>query len=83
MGFYKFIKIKGMDGNRVGHMVPNLYKLHFCWRELRNVGLRFVKERLTGCSIWYVTNKTDYQQAINTLNELKKTHIFKYKVSNW
>ena len=81
MGFYKFIKIKGVEGDRIGYFVPRLYRLAFSWRELKHVGLLFAKERLAGWTIRWVRNEEDYTQAIKTLNELKKTHIFDYKVS--
>lgn len=81
MGFYKFIKIKGVEGNRTGYFVPHLYPLAFSWRELKHVGLQFVKERLAGWTIWWVKNEDDYNQAIKTLDELKKTRVFDYKVS--
>lgn len=79
MGFYKFIKIKGPEGKHTGYFVPNLYHLAFSRRELKHVGLRFVRERLAGWTIWYVDNKDDYIQAIKTLEELKKTRLFNYK----
>lgn len=81
MGFYKFIKIKGVEGDRTGYFVPRLYHLAFNWRELKYVGFQFVKERLAGWTIWWVNNEDDYIQAIKTLDELKKTRIFDYKVS--
>lgn len=81
MGFYKFIKIKGVDGANTGYFVPRMYKLAFCWRELKHIGFRFVKERLAGWTIWWVDNEDDYVQAIKTLNELKKTRMFTYKVT--
>ena len=81
MAFYKFIKIKGPDGKRTGYFVPRLYHLAFNRRELKYVGFRFVKERLAGWTIWWVNNEDDYKQAIKTLEELKKTRIFDYKVS--
>lgn len=80
MSFYKFIKIKGAEGGRTGYFVPRLYQLVFNWHELKWVGFRFVKERLTGWTIWWVDNEDDYAQAIKTLNELKKTRIFNYEV---
>ena len=73
MGFYKFIKIKGAEGNHIGDFVPRLYHLAFNWREL--------KERLAGWTIWWVENEDDYNRAIKTLDELKKTRIFEYKVT--
>lgn len=81
MAFYKFIKIKGKEGSRTGYFVPRLYHLAFSWRELKQIGLLFVKERLAGWTIWWVENEDDYIQAVKTLNELKKTRIFDYKVS--
>ena len=81
MEFYKFIKIKGVEGDRTGYFVPHLYHLAFNWRELKYFGFKFVKERLAGWTIWFVDNKDDYIQAIKTLDELKKTRIFDYKVS--
>lgn len=81
MTFYKFIKIKDVEGAKTGYFVPRLYQLHFSWFELKIFGLRFVKERMNGWTIWWVANKSDYVQAVKTLNELKKTRIFEYKVS--
>lgn len=78
---YKLIKIKGPDGKNTGYFVPRMYRLRFSWPELKNVGLRLMKERLNGWTIWWVNNKDDYDQAIKTLNDLKKTRIFHYKVS--
>lgn len=81
MGMYKFIKIRGREGKNTGYFVPHLYKLPFIWKELKHVGFRFVKERLAGWTIWWVGNEDDYKLAIKTLEELKKTRIFDYKVS--
>ena len=81
MGFYRFIKIKGEEGKNTGYFVPRLYRLDFNWRELRNFGLSLVKERLNGWTIWWVDNHEEYVQAIERLDELKKTRIFDYKVS--
>lgn len=81
MAFHKFIKIKGREGARTGYFVPRLYHLAFSWNELKYFGLQFVKERIAGWSIWWVDNEEDYTRAIETLNELKKTRIFDYKVS--
>lgn len=82
MAFYKFIKIKGPDDSkRTGYFVPRLYHLAFSLRELKCFGFQFVKERLAGWSIWWVDNEDDYKQAVKTLDELKKTRVFDYKVS--
>ena len=81
MGIYKFIKIRGKEGSNTGYFVPRLYSLPFMWNELKIFGFQFVKERLAGWTIWYVTNEEDYLRAIDTLNELKKTRIFDFKVS--
>ena len=83
MGFYKFIKIKGVDGANTGYFVPQMYKLPFMWSELRIVGLRFVKDRLAGWTIWWVGNEEDFTTAIKTLKELRKTRIFDYKVGEF
>ena len=79
MGFYKFIKIKGMDGANTGYFVPRMHKLPFMWSELRIVGLKFVKDRLAGWTIWWVESEEDFATAIKTLDELKKTRTFIYK----
>lgn len=80
MEIYRFIKIKGPEGVNTGYFVPRLYQLHFTWHVLKAFGLPYVKERLNGWTIWYVTNHDDYLHAIETLNELKKTRIFDYRV---
>lgn len=82
MAFYKFIKIKGEGGSRTGYFVPHMYQLVCSWSVLKAFGLSYIKERLTGWTIWWVENEDDYNQAIKTLNELKKIRIFEYKVSN-
>ena len=81
MIFYRFIKIKGKEGKNTGYFVPRLYRLDFSFRELKCFGLEFVKERLNGWTIWYVTNDEDYHKAVESLKELKKTRIFDFKVS--
>ena len=78
---YKFIKIKEFDCRDTGYFVPRLYKLAFSWRELKYFGFQFTKERLKGWTIWWVDNEEDFKTAVKTLNELKKTRIFEYKVS--
>lgn len=79
---YKFIKIRGIDGKNTGYFVPNLYKLPFLGIiELKCFGFQFIKERLAGWTIWYVVNEDDYDNAIKTLDELRKTRIFEYKVT--
>jgi hypothetical protein len=83
MEFYKFIKIKGPDGANTGYFVPRMYKLPFDHRELKIVGLQFVKDRLAGWTVWWVGSEADYKNAIKTLEELKKTRIFTYKVSRF
>lgn len=82
---YKFIKIKGEGGARTGYFVPKMYHLSFdLIRDWKYFGskltLLFLKDRLTGWTIWWVRNEEDYRKAIETLNELKKTRIFDYKV---
>lgn len=81
MGFYKFIKIKGKEGSRTGYFVPRMYQLGFNKYVWKIFGFKYLKERLTGWTIWWVENEADYINAINTLNELKKTRIFDFKVS--
>ena len=81
MGFYKFIKIKGKEGSRTGYFVPRMYQLSFNKYVWKIFGFKYLKERLTGWTIWWVENEADYINAINTLNELKKTRIFDFKVS--
>ena len=82
MGFYKFIKTRGLEGKATGYFVPRMYRYDFDFRELKNFGFLFVKERIRGWTIWWVENEEDYHNAIETLNELKKTRIFDYMVSN-
>jgi hypothetical protein len=81
MGFYKLIKIRGAEGSNTGYFVPRLYRLRFAWWELKIFGLRLVKERLKGWSIWWVDSEESYRNAVDTLEELRKTRIFDYKVS--
>ena len=81
MGIYKFIKIKGPEGARTGYFVPNLYQLVWSRSVLKAYGLPYVKERLKGWTIWWVKNEEDYLRAIKRLDELKKTRIFDYMVS--
>lgn len=80
---YKFIKIKGPDGANTGYFVPRMYGLHHLPTGLKIFGLQYVKDRLAGWTFWWVDNHDDYDRAIKTLNELKKTRIFTYKVSTF
>ena len=79
--FYKFIKIKGPDGANTGYFVPRMHQIHWTWTALKMFGFSYIKERLMGWRIWWVGNEEDYVNAVKTLNELKKTRIFEYKVS--
>lgn len=81
MGFYKFIKIKGKEGSHTGYFVPRMYHLGFNKNVLKAFGLEYIKERIAGWTIWWVENEDDYINAIKTLNELKKTRLFDFKVS--
>ena len=81
MAFHKFIKIKGREGANTGYFVPRLYQLCWGWNVLKAFGLPYIKERLTGWTIWWVDSEEDFARAIETLEELKKTRIFDYKVS--
>ena len=80
MSVYRFIKIKGIEGARTGYFVPRMYQLVWSRHVLKAFGLPYVKQRLAGWTIWWVENEEDFTQAIKTLNELKKTRIFNYKV---
>lgn len=81
MAFHKFIKIKGKGGSRTGYFVPRMYQLVCGWHVLKAFGFPYIKDRLSGWTVWWVENEDDYIQAIKTLDELKKTRIFDYKVS--
>ena len=75
MSFYKnIIKINGKEKDRIGYLVPHLYRLAFSWNELKHFGLRLVKERLAGWTIWWTDDEYDFNQIIKELDELKKTH---------
>ena len=80
MGFYRFIKISGREGKLTGYFVPRMYCFRLNSTALKIFGLRYAKEYLKGTRIWWVSNKEDYHRAIETLEELKKTRIFTYKV---
>jgi hypothetical protein len=80
MKVYKFIKIRGYEGARTGYFVPRLYELTCNSYVLERYGFRYIKERLNGWTIWWVENEDDFTQAIQTLEELKKTRLFEYKV---
>ena len=81
MDIYKFIKTRGPEGARTGYFVPRLYQIRWSWTALKAYGLPYVKDRLTGWTVWWVENEQDYIKAIETLEELKKTRIFEYLVS--
>ena len=80
MRFHKFIKIRGKEGANTGYFVPRLYRLVFSWDMLRAFGLPYAMDLLSGWTIWWVDNEEDYAQVIKTLDELKKTRMFEYKV---
>lgn len=79
---YKFIKIKGPDGKFTGYFVPNLYHLGLLKVVLKIFGFHYIIDRLNGWRYWWTDTETNYELAIKTLNELKKTRIFDYKVIN-
>lgn len=78
MANYKFFKMKGPEAENSGYFVPGLYQLVWCWPVLKRFGLRYVRERLRGNTIWY-TDEAKYDQVIARLEELKKTRIFGYR----
>ena len=80
MAFCKLIKIRGREGAMTGYFVPRMYKLVWSWSILKVFGLSYVLHRLSGWTIWWVDNEEDYVNAVRTLNELKKTRIFEYKI---
>ena len=82
---YTFIKIKGSDGANTGYFVPNMYKLSLSWLEQlkyfgRKLTFLFTKDRLAGWTIWWVDSEENLKKAVETLNELKKTRIFDFKI---
>lgn len=82
---YKFIRIKDRPGEgycNTGYFVPRLYQIVGLRIGLKIFGLRYIKYRLDGWTIWRVENEKDYNVAIKTLNELKKTRLFTYEVSD-
>lgn len=81
--FYKFIKIRGSESGKLGYYIPRMYKLCWSFTVLKMFGFSYIKERLTGWTIWWVSNEKDYNNAIKTLKELKKTHEFDYMVSKY
>ena len=82
MGFYRFIKAIGPEAKYTGYFVPRMYHLSFHPSELKLCGFQFVKDRLRGGHVWWVQNEADYNKAVETLNELKKTRIFDFKVTD-
>ena len=78
---YKYIKTRGPEGARTGYFVPCLYSIPFTWSAVRDYGLDYVLDRLNGWSVWWVDSKENLDQAIKTLDELKKTRLFDYIVS--
>lgn len=77
---YRFIKIKGLEGPYTGYFVPKLYQLTFSWPVVKAFRWWYLKERLKGWTIWFVEAGEDYDRAIKTLDKLKKTRLFEYKV---
>lgn len=78
---YKFIRIKGERAKTIGYFVPRLYRIDFHWWTLKRYGFPYLRDRLSGWYIWWVDNEEDLKRAVEGLNELKKTNIFKYEVS--
>lgn len=78
---YKFIRIKGERAKIIGFFVPRLHRLDFDWWTWKRLGFPYLRDRLSGWSIWWVDNEEDLKRAIEGLNELKKTNIFTYEVS--
>ena len=80
MSIYGFIKTRGPEGAKIGYFIPRLYKLVWCWNVVKSFGFPYVKDRLTGWTVWWVESEDDWNRAIENLNELKKTHAFDYLV---
>lgn len=80
MEFYKVIKITGKEAKTIGDHAPYLYRLQlgrhtwkFIWKYF---GFQYVRDRLSGGYIWWTDSQEHYDNAINALRELKKTHDF-------
>lgn len=81
MEVYKFIKIRCKDQPNIGYLVSNLFRLYPNRYMLKIFGIRYVKERLDGWTMWWTINKYDYNLAIKKLNELSKDYKLEYYVS--
>lgn len=57
MAIYKFIKIKGEGGSRTGYFVPRMYQLVCSWPVLKAFGFTYIKDRLSGWTIWWVEKR--------------------------
>ena len=79
--YKKFIAIKGREGAMTGYFVPKLYQLSWNRHVIKAFGLPYVAARLLGWTIWVTETEDDYVRAIKTLDELKKTRIFRYWVN--
>lgn len=77
----RFIKIRGPEGAKTGYFVPRLYSCSrldkFAWKVF---GLDYVKDMFKGWTYWWVRNDADFINAIKTLDQLKKTRMFEYKI---
>lgn len=78
--YNKFIKIKGNGAKALGYLTPRLYQLVWSKNTLKTFGFLYIIARLKGYTIWWITNKKDFDLAIKNLNELKNARILDYEV---
>lgn len=80
--YERFIMIGGKEGSITGRFVPNLIRLYLVKDMPLKFKIWYIKQRLDGWTIWFTTNETFYNMALERLDELKETRIFKYKTCN-
>lgn len=80
--YERFIMIGGKEGPITGHFVPNLIRLHLVKDMPLEFKIWYIKQRLDGWTIWFTIDETFYNMALERLDELKETRIFKYKTCN-
>lgn len=77
---HKLLKTKGPDGATIGYFVRGLYRFGWSRVLLKLLGFSYVKDLLTGWTFWWIDNEDDYVRIMTTIDELRKTRKFIYKV---
>lgn len=77
---WKLIRTEGEFAPGVGYLINGMYRVEPTWNVMKRFGFRYIWDRLNGRYWWWV-KPGYYDDAMNQLHELQKTHKFTIQVA--